>query len=175
VVWTQFHSKAHTEKLVSDPTQLRPAMMGRGFLLARRPIPSSLKLLGKLRRGGRFKERLNRTEPHGSVSWGEHDKYLPARRWCDLRMESYPKFHNEIGVPMVRIGCQEASASGISRRKISSDASHEEREEVIRKYERHLVDSGLINDIHQLCGKDLVCWCAPLPCHGDVLLRLANP
>lgn len=25
-----------------------------------------------------------------------------------------------------------------------------------------------------LRDKDLVCWCAPLPCHGDVLLRLAN-
>jgi hypothetical protein len=25
-----------------------------------------------------------------------------------------------------------------------------------------------------LRGLDLVCWCAPLPCHGDVLLRLAN-
>lgn len=26
----------------------------------------------------------------------------------------------------------------------------------------------------ELRGKDLVCWCAPLPCHGDVLLRIAN-
>ena len=25
-----------------------------------------------------------------------------------------------------------------------------------------------------LRGKDLACWCAPLPCHGDVLLELAN-
>ena len=25
-----------------------------------------------------------------------------------------------------------------------------------------------------LKGKDLVCSCAPLPCHGDVLLRIAN-
>lgn len=25
-----------------------------------------------------------------------------------------------------------------------------------------------------LRGKDLVCWCAPLPCHADVLLELAN-
>lgn len=25
-----------------------------------------------------------------------------------------------------------------------------------------------------LAGKNLVCWCAPLPCHGDVLLRMAN-
>ena len=22
--------------------------------------------------------------------------------------------------------------------------------------------------------KDLVCWCSPLPCHADVLLRPAN-
>jgi len=26
----------------------------------------------------------------------------------------------------------------------------------------------------ELRGKDLLCWCAPLPCHGDVLLRIAN-
>jgi uncharacterized Zn-finger protein len=33
-------------------------------------------------------------------------------RWCELRMESYPKFHNEIGVPMVRIGCHEFECIG---------------------------------------------------------------
>jgi hypothetical protein len=26
----------------------------------------------------------------------------------------------------------------------------------------------------ELRGCDLVCWCARLPCHGDVLLRLAS-
>lgn len=26
----------------------------------------------------------------------------------------------------------------------------------------------------ELRGKDLVCWCAPLPCHADVLLEVAN-
>lgn len=33
----------------------------------------------------------------------------------------------------------------------------------------------IIRDIDQLRGKDLACWC-PLdqPCHGDVLLELAN-
>lgn len=31
-----------------------------------------------------------------------------------------------------------------------------------------------ILDINELRGKDLVCWCAPLPCHADVLLELAN-
>lgn len=24
-----------------------------------------------------------------------------------------------------------------------------------------------------LAGKHLVCWCAPLPCHADILLRVA--
>lgn len=46
------------------------------------------------------------------------------------------------------------------------------REDVIIKYEYWLRSSGL--DINELAGKDLVCWCAPLPCHADVLLREAN-
>lgn len=25
-----------------------------------------------------------------------------------------------------------------------------------------------------LRGRDLVCWCAPLPCHADVLMEVAN-
>src|SRR5262245_50114450 len=48
------------------------------------------------------------------------------------------------------------------------------RDEVIAKYERHLHDSGLIQQVQELRGCDLACWCAPNPCHGDVLLRLAN-
>ena len=46
------------------------------------------------------------------------------------------------------------------------------REEVITKYLYWLPDSGL--DPTELRGKDLLCWCAPLPCHGDLLLKLAN-
>ena len=26
----------------------------------------------------------------------------------------------------------------------------------------------------ELRGKVLGCWCAPLPCHGDILARIAN-
>lgn len=26
----------------------------------------------------------------------------------------------------------------------------------------------------ELAGKDLVCWCAPLSCHADILLEIAN-
>ena len=31
-----------------------------------------------------------------------------------------------------------------------------------------------VDALGELRGKDLVCWCAPLPCHADVLLELAE-
>ena len=48
----------------------------------------------------------------------------------------------------------------------------------IDSYRRWLCEGGRgspFGRIHELTGKDLVCWCAPLPCHGDVLLEHANP
>ena len=33
---------------------------------------------------------------------------------------------------------------------------------------------ALLSSIGELRGYDLVCWCAPLPCHADILLELAN-
>jgi hypothetical protein len=48
------------------------------------------------------------------------------------------------------------------------------REEVIAKYKNWLLRAGPVDQLHELRGKDLVCWCAPQGCHGDVLLDLAN-
>jgi len=47
------------------------------------------------------------------------------------------------------------------------------REGVVLKY-REYPNNFLMNHLHELIGKDLVCYCAPLPCHADVLLELAN-
>jgi len=33
---------------------------------------------------------------------------------------------------------------------------------------------NLLRALDKLRGSDLVCFCAPRPCHGDLLLRLAN-
>jgi hypothetical protein len=50
-----------------------------------------------------------------------------------------------------------------------------DHEEAVAAYERWLrLQRPLIDALPELRGLDLVCWCAPLPCHGDVLLRLAN-
>jgi hypothetical protein len=51
-----------------------------------------------------------------------------------------------------------------------------ERAEVIARYEHeHLpAHPELVAALSELRGKTLACWCAPKPCHGDVLVRLAN-
>ncbi len=50
-----------------------------------------------------------------------------------------------------------------------------QRDDVIAKYETWLLGNGqLVDQLTALAGKDLVCWCAPARCHGDVLVRLAN-
>jgi hypothetical protein len=48
------------------------------------------------------------------------------------------------------------------------------RNEVIELYRTWLMTSGLMNDVYELTDKDLVCYCTPKKCHGDVLLELAN-
>ena len=49
------------------------------------------------------------------------------------------------------------------------------RTEVIRKYEQYIRSKpDLLFQLEELDGKILGCWCSPLPCHGDVLIRLLN-
>lgn len=49
---------------------------------------------------------------------------------------------------------------------------HGTRSEVIEKYKEYLYSSPeLMSSLHELVGKDLVCWCKPKACHGDVLLQ----
>ncbi|MBB6469416.1 hypothetical protein HNQ96_005306 [Aminobacter lissarensis] len=49
------------------------------------------------------------------------------------------------------------------------------RAEVIAKYRAWLSSQPeLLDALDELRGRDLVCWCAPHACHGDVLIELAN-
>jgi hypothetical protein len=50
-----------------------------------------------------------------------------------------------------------------------------DRERVIALFEQYLLNSPeLLAQLGELKGQDLVCYCAPKACHGDILLRLAN-
>ena len=102
---------------------------------------------------------------------------------------SMPKVLNirTAGVPpgAVYVGRRVRSRLGLKGSRLSSkwgnafkEGKDGTREEVVAKFERWFCDSPEAQDLREqigeLRGKDLVCWCAPLPCHGDVLLRLAN-
>lgn len=51
-----------------------------------------------------------------------------------------------------------------------------DRAEVIAKYRAFLDLNPSLRALarQELAGRDLVCWCAPEPCHADVLLEVAN-
>jgi len=46
------------------------------------------------------------------------------------------------------------------------------REEVINKYKQRLLSNStlMLMAKTELAGKDLICFCAPCSCHGDILL-----
>ena len=46
---------------------------------------------------------------------------------------------------------------------------------VIDKYADWLLTQPhLLADLHELWGKQLVCYCSPLACHGDILASMAD-
>lgn len=47
------------------------------------------------------------------------------------------------------------------------------RSEVIEKFRKWVISQPeLMNDLEELRGMRLGCWCSPKPCHGDVLIEL---
>lgn len=48
------------------------------------------------------------------------------------------------------------------------------REEVVARYRDWIIHSDLALEVIELKGRDLVCFCAPKSCHGDVLIELVE-
>jgi len=49
------------------------------------------------------------------------------------------------------------------------------RSEAVKKYEKYLLSNEeLMSRLPELKGKTLGCWCSPLRCHAEVLLKYAN-
>ncbi len=49
------------------------------------------------------------------------------------------------------------------------------RDEALTSYRKYILNAPhLLNSLPELSGKTLACWCAPDPCHGDVLVQLFN-
>jgi hypothetical protein len=82
----------------------------------------------------------------------------------------YNKYHNNAPKGAVYIGRPSKWGNPFT---IGVDGT---REEVINKYEKWLCSNpALISEAtRELVGKDLVCFCSPKSCHGDILIRVAN-
>jgi len=51
------------------------------------------------------------------------------------------------------------------------------REEAIEAYREYILNGEgkhLLEDLHELDGKTLGCWCKPKACHGDILVEIIN-
>ena len=48
------------------------------------------------------------------------------------------------------------------------------RDDALNRYRTYIESNtnNLLNDLHELAGKQLGCWCKPSPCHGDILREL---
>lgn len=47
-------------------------------------------------------------------------------------------------------------------------------EQCLVMYEKYIRTSVLYEQLSELRGKQLGCWCHPAKCHGDVLIKLLN-
>lgn len=89
----------------------------------------------------------------------------------------YNKHHRDAPEDAVYIGRPSSWGNPFTHLKnTAAEYQVETREEAIKAYEKWATNSPEFVDAikRNLKGKDLVCWCAPLACHGDVLLRIAN-
>jgi hypothetical protein len=49
------------------------------------------------------------------------------------------------------------------------------RNEAIERYREWIIEGDgkpLLNDLNELKGKKIGCWCKPKSCHGDILVEL---
>ena len=58
--------------------------------------------------------------------------------------------------------------------RIKDYSNPEERLQVIELYRINILPKFSQQELETLKGRTLVCYCAPKPCHGDLLLQAAN-
>lgn len=92
----------------------------------------------------------------------------------------YNKYHGDAPVDAVNIMRPNMFGNNFSHQEFAKHYPGmtwvPTREEAVERYRESLEDKPAFRLLikRKLRGKDLVCCCAPLPCHGDVLLEIAN-
>ena len=63
----------------------------------------------------------------------------------------------------------------ITDKKTKAEFIVDTREQAIESYRNWILkQQHLLDDLHELEGKTLGCFCKPKSCHGDVLVELIN-
>ena len=101
-------------------------------------------------------------------------KYTNLYEWCQDKNNVYIGRARVIFIDGVRYPYQDSPFCNPF--KIGKDG---EREDVLNKYRQHLIkmlNEGTItiDQLLELKGKNLGCWCAPEPCHGDILVEFID-
>ena len=74
---------------------------------------------------------------------------------------------------LLRIGVGRGTKWGNPYR-IKDYSNPEERLQVIELYRINVLPKFSQAELETLRGRNLICYCAPLPCHADLLLEAAN-
>lgn len=84
----------------------------------------------------------------------------------------YNKRHNDFSYEAVYVGRPTAFGNPFI---VGKDGKQGECVELYRSWIWHPEQKWLREKImNELRGKDLICWCAPLDCHADVIMEIAN-
>ena len=99
-------------------------------------------------------------------------EYNNLKEWCEDERNVYIGRCGVVFIYNVRYPKKQSNFCNTF--KIGKDGT---REEVIEKYRCYIVerlkkDPKLKDELKQMKGKNLGCWCHPEPCHGDVLIEL---
>ncbi len=93
--------------------------------------------------------------------WGSHKDHIYIGRDMNFYVEGAikSKWHNPYPVK--------------KDKKYKTSTKRYTLDESLRLYREHIeTNPELINDLHDLVGKTLGCWCKPNRCHGDILAEL---
>lgn len=98
-------------------------------------------------------------------------KYLTERGFRNFDHWNADPNHVYIGRSMTWVkGCTTARKS-----KWANPFTVKEhgRDGCIEKYKEYIINNeSLYGDLEELMNKELGCWCAPEPCHGNILVML---
>eukprot|EP01107_Rhizomastix_libera_P011421 TRINITY_DN28877_c0_g1_i1.p1 TRINITY_DN28877_c0_g1~~TRINITY_DN28877_c0_g1_i1.p1 ORF type:complete len:166 (-),score=42.77 TRINITY_DN28877_c0_g1_i1:25-522(-) len=103
----------------------------------------------------------------------EKSKLLELPKPQDLHVFHYRKIPHGMESNTVYVGRPSKFGNPFKLDDVNDD---KKRAVVIEQYAEYLASRpDLVQAaISELKGKHLACWCAPKPCHADVLIRVAN-